>query len=102
QVDTLNPLLSRLCFLAIIADNLDEFFAVRVAGLHHQRQVGRAGLSPDGMSAAEQLAAIRIRVQELLGLQDAVFDGLRMELAEAGIRIAATRRSPSTTIGCAT
>ena len=86
--DKRNPLLERVRFLAIFADNLDEFFAVRVAGLHQQRQVGRAGLSPDGMSAAEQLAAIRIRVQELLGLQDAVFDGLRMELAEAGIRIA--------------
>jgi polyphosphate kinase len=86
--DERNPLLERVRFLAIFADNLDEFFAVRVAGLRQQRQVGRASLSPDGLSATEQLAAIRIRVQGLLGAQDAVFEGLRRELADAGVRIA--------------
>jgi polyphosphate kinase len=86
--DERNPLLERVRFLAIFADNLDEFFAVRVAGLHQQRQVGSAGLSPDGLSPAEQLSAIRMRVQDLLGVHDAVFESVRGELVAAGIRIA--------------
>ncbi len=86
--DGRNPLLERLRFLGIFADNLDEFFAIRVAGLRQQRQAGSAGVSPDGMTPVEQLAGIRKRVEGLLADQDAVFGGLCLELAAAGVRIA--------------
>jgi len=59
------PLLERLKFHAIFASNLDEFFMVRVAGLK-QQMTGEVGdLPPDGMTPAEQLAAVSLRVHAL-------------------------------------
>jgi polyphosphate kinase len=81
-----NPLLERAKFLAIFASNLDEFFSVRIAGLRHQVQTGSAGLSPDGRTAAEQIAASRERVTELVAQHSRIYADVRDRLAEAGIR----------------
>jgi polyphosphate kinase len=53
------PLLERLKFLAYVYHNMDEFFMVRVGGLHMQNAAGVVDLSIDGKTPAEQLAAIR-------------------------------------------
>ena len=67
------PILERLKFLAIVGSNLDEFFMVRVAGLK-QQLTGEVGeLGPDGMTPAEQLAAISERVHELVNTQASCF-----------------------------
>jgi len=58
-LDKRHPLLERVKFLAIFANNLDEFFMIRVSGLRRQLAGGALGTPPDGMSPAEQLAAIR-------------------------------------------
>ena len=55
--DERNPLLERVKFLAIFANNLDEFFQVRMAGLRQQVEAGKVARSPDGRTADEQLAA---------------------------------------------
>ncbi len=82
------PLLERLKFCAIYASNLDEFFMVRVAGLHDQVDAGVDKRGQDGRSPSEALDAIRARTQELSQkLIRCLEDELRPQLAEHGIRI---------------
>lgn len=67
------PLLERVKFLAIVSSNLDEFFQVRVAGLAEQARNGITALSPDGLTAQEQLAAITTRATDLQSRIDSLF-----------------------------
>lgn len=61
-----HPLLERVKFLAIYANNLDEFFMIRVSGLLRQLHSTAVTAPPDGMSPNEQLAAIRREVRSQL------------------------------------
>jgi polyphosphate kinase len=88
--DPAQPLLERIKFLAITSRNLDEFFQVRVAGLHAQREAPRPVLSPDGRTPEQQLREIRTRVLELVAAsQDVYGKRLAPALAEAGVHIVA-------------
>ncbi len=86
--DATTPVLERLKFLAIAADNLDEFFMVRVGGLYEQL-VGEVQERPaDGMSPAQQLHAISERVHRLVDMQyDCYRDVVMPALAQQGIRV---------------
>ena len=85
--DARNPLLERVKFLAIFASNLDEFFQVRVSGLRRQAQASSTHHAPDGMTAIEQLAQIRVRVRELVADHAAIWMTIREELATEGVEI---------------
>ena len=67
--------------------NLDEFFQVRIAGLRQQVEAGTVTRAPDGRTPAEQLAAARERVLELVAEHSAIFAELRRALAPEGVHI---------------
>jgi len=82
------PLLERLKFLAITFSNLDEFYMIRVSGLHEQLEQAEAERSPDGLTPRQQLARIREVVRKVLkDASDLLERQLLPALAEHGIRI---------------
>jgi polyphosphate kinase len=82
------PLLERVKFLAIFANNLDEFMMVRVAGLRDQLEAGVVETPPDGMTPAQQLTAIRrVLTAQLAKQTDCWSLDLMPKLEKAGIRI---------------
>ena len=86
--DESNPLLERVKFLSIVGSNLDEFFMVRMAGLKKQVSAGVIDIPPDGLTPAEQIAAIRRLAQQLLTQAHACLkQDLIPSLNQAGIHI---------------
>jgi polyphosphate kinase len=81
------PLLERLRFLSISANNLDEFYMVRVAGLKGQVQAGISTPSQDGLTPAQQLAAINQRAGKLMQDQQKTWAALKDEMEAAGIAV---------------
>jgi polyphosphate kinase len=93
-VDERNPLLERVRFLAIFANNLDEFFQIRVAGLKQQLAAGRSSPTPDGMSAAQTLDAIRTRLLPMVARHSETWSRVRDELTDDEIRIVRYEERP--------
>src|SRR5271169_6295678 len=82
-----HPVLERLRFLSISASNLDEFYMVRVAGLRGQVVAGIATPSQDGLTPAQQLAAINLRARKLVNDQQVIWRMLRSRLDKVGVSV---------------
>lgn len=82
-----HPLLERVRFLSISANNLDEFFMVRVAGLRAHQAIGVEEISPDGMTVAQQLGVITAEADRLVTSQHEVWAGLQADLDAAGMHV---------------
>jgi polyphosphate kinase len=83
-----NPLLERVKFAAIFAENFDEFFMIRVAGIKRKVDTGIGTRGPDGRTPVEQLTAVRARTQKALDRYAATITGdLLPGLAAEGIEI---------------
>lgn len=68
-LDERTPLLERVRFLGIFTSNLDEYFMKRVGGLKRQLAGGSVAQTPDGMTPAQSIAAIRNAVLPMLRQQ---------------------------------
>ena len=85
--DLRNPLLERLKYAAICGSNLDEFFMVRVAGVHRQIAAGVVTKSPDGLLPRETLALVRERTHGMLREIEKATRKTLNDLHAAGVRI---------------
>ena len=73
-LDPSQPLLERVKYCAFFSSHLDEFFAVRVAGLLDQAASGLNVRSEDGRTPRAMLAEIRKRVEALIETADAALE----------------------------
>ncbi len=88
------PLIERLKFLAIFVTNLDEFFMVRVAGVHDQVEARVDSRGPDGLSPTQVLDGIARQVRELDRRHARQFSEMVCPiLAEHGIKIVGSEES---------
>src|SRR5437588_8334345 len=88
------PLLERVRFLAIFVDNLDDFFMIRVAGVHDLLDARIDARGPDGLSPSETLDGIAERVRKLDRRHSREFEQrIRPALSQNGIRIVSCEES---------
>ena len=81
------PLLERLRFLCIVSNNLDEFFEIRVAGLHAEIEAGTAAVGPDRVPVKQVYQQVAQEAHALVAAQYRLFnDDIRPALAREGIR----------------
>lgn len=80
-----NPLISRMRFLGIFSNNLDEFFKVRVATLKRAKSLKTKAIDPMDFEPEETLTQIHRSVIELQEKFDRHFELIIQELVKAGI-----------------
>lgn len=93
-----HPLLERLRFLSISANNLDEFFMVRYAGLREQVRAGIQKLSLEGRTPVQQVAEIEAATSALMASQQACWTDLRRQLESESIEVLPLHQLSKTTL----
>lgn len=90
--DESTPLLERVKFIAIVGNNLDEFYMVRVAGYFHKLHLNNPKTRPDGITATQLLRVIHDRVAGLIARQRRVRRRVFDLLAKEGIHFVKTHQ----------
>src|ERR1700736_6214303 len=86
--DVGNPLLERVKFLAITANNLDEFVEIRVSSFLQRIEHGSREISPDGLTTEEELEKVSAAMQVFVRDQYKCWnDELLPALAKESIRV---------------
>ncbi|MEM6898729.1 MAG: RNA degradosome polyphosphate kinase [Pseudomonadota bacterium] len=82
-----HPILERLRFLSISANNLDEFYMVRYAGLREQKRAGIKTTSQDGLSPEEQIEKIEALAEKIMREQQVCLKAIRQSLSDEGVKL---------------
>ncbi|ESQ15637.1 MAG TPA: polyphosphate kinase 1 [Chromatiaceae bacterium] len=85
--DARTPLLERVKFLAIVSNNLDEFFMKRIGGLKQQIAAGVHTLTVDGRTPSQQVTECRAVLAEIQAEQERIYAELMQELEALDIRL---------------
>ena len=85
--DARTPLLEKVKFLAIVSNNLDEFFMKRIGGLKQQIAAGVRSPAADGRTPIEQVRDCQAQIRELLAEQKRILDELHLQLETQAIRL---------------
>jgi len=85
--DARTPLAERMRYLAIVSDNLDEFFMVRVSGIKRSALEQAEERTPDGLTPRQQLDLISLHTQALVGRQYRCYTACAAEAAAHGARM---------------
>src|SRR5688572_23745246 len=81
------PLLERLKFLCIVSSNLDEFFEIRVSGLHAEIEAGSPPVDPDNMRPDRVYELVAAEAHALVADQYRLFNAELIPALEAeGVR----------------
>ncbi len=88
--DEATPLLERVKFIAIVGNNLDEFYMVRVGAYAQKLHLNNPKTRPDGMTATQLLRHIHEEVSALIARQRAVRAEVFELLAHEGITFITT------------
>jgi len=83
--DEQRPLLERIKFIAIVGNNLDEFYMVRVGAYFQRLEMSNPRSRPDGLSAAQLLPRIHEEVSALIARQRQVRQAVFSQLAQQGL-----------------
>jgi polyphosphate kinase len=85
--DLRTPLVERLRFLSIVADGLDEFFMVRVAGIKRSALEQAEERTTDGLTPRQQLELISLHARSLVARQYRCYEACAAEAEAHGGRI---------------
>ncbi|MBK1703547.1 polyphosphate kinase 1 [Halochromatium glycolicum] len=85
--DPRTPLLERVKFLAIVSNNLDEFFMKRIGGLKQQVAAGVHSPTVDGRTPMQQLDECRAEIAAIQTDQERIYREVMAALEEHDIRL---------------
>ncbi len=85
SIDTTNPLMERLRFIAITSSNMDEFFMIRVAGLKHYVENNVEKRDDGDWSAEKQLHNVAKLAKQIMTVEYTYLNNLMKEIEGIGL-----------------